>query len=95
MMSICNYTGVLYATITSLGLPFQWTPPNVFIMTYSTLFFFVICLIKDIPDVEGDRKYNIQTFAAKFGPKNVAFLGTTIMLLTYAGTTVAAIYMSQ
>ncbi|XP_024029411.1 homogentisate solanesyltransferase, chloroplastic-like isoform X3 [Morus notabilis] len=95
MMSICNYTGVLYATITSLGLPFQWTPPNVFIMTYSTLFFFVICLIKDIPDVEGDRKYNIQTFAAKFGPKNITFLGTTIMLLTYIGATVIGIYMSQ
>ncbi|XP_024025092.1 2-acylphloroglucinol 4-prenyltransferase-like [Morus notabilis] len=24
LMSICNYSGVLYATSTSLGLPFQW-----------------------------------------------------------------------
>ncbi|XP_024029404.1 homogentisate solanesyltransferase, chloroplastic [Morus notabilis] len=95
LSSICNYIGVLYATITSLGLPFQWSPPNVFIVTYSTLFLSVIFLIKDIPDIEGDTKYNIRTFAAQFGPKKIAFLGTSIILLTYAGAIVAAIYMPQ
>ncbi|XP_024029410.1 homogentisate solanesyltransferase, chloroplastic-like isoform X2 [Morus notabilis] len=95
LTSFCQNIGIFYATKTSLGLPFQWSPPDVFIMTYSTLFFFVVCLIKDIPDVEGDKKYNIQTFAAKFGPKNITFLGTTIMLLTYIGATVIGIYMSQ
>ncbi|EXC19921.1 hypothetical protein L484_017898 [Morus notabilis] len=50
--------------------------------------------INQIFDVEIDR-YNIRTFAAQFGPKKIAFLGTSIILLTYAGAIVAAIYMPQ
>ncbi|GMN35410.1 hypothetical protein TIFTF001_045014, partial [Ficus carica] len=45
---------VLYATKASLGLPFQWSPPFVFIITFETLFFLVLSTIKDLTDIEGD-----------------------------------------
>ncbi|XP_024018145.1 homogentisate solanesyltransferase, chloroplastic-like [Morus notabilis] len=94
-MSTAHHAGVLYATIVSLGLPFQWSPPNVFIITYVALYFVAACLIKDIPDVEGDMKYNIRTFAAIVGPKNITILGMGILLVTFIGAIAAAIYLPQ
>ena len=35
----------------------------------------VIAITKDLPDVEGDLKYNIKTFATQLGVRGVAFLG--------------------
>ncbi|XP_024024450.1 homogentisate solanesyltransferase, chloroplastic-like [Morus notabilis] len=95
LMSTAHHAGVLYATIVSLGLPFQWSPPNVFIITYVALYFVAACLIKDIPDVEGDMKYNIRTFAAIVGPKNITILGMGILLVTFIGAIAAAIYLPQ
>lgn len=40
-----------------------------------TVFAVVIALTKDLADVEGDRKYNINTFATRIGVRGIAFLG--------------------
>ncbi|XP_024024440.1 homogentisate solanesyltransferase, chloroplastic-like [Morus notabilis] len=56
LMSTIHHAGVLYAATTSLGLPFQWSPPNVFIITFVELFYLVACLTKDITDIEGDMR---------------------------------------
>ncbi|GMN39642.1 hypothetical protein TIFTF001_008869 [Ficus carica] len=52
-------------------------------------------LTKDITDVEGDVKHNILTFAARFGPKNIVFISTGVLLVNYLGAMAAAIYMPQ
>ena len=50
-----------------------------------TVFATVIAITKDLPDVEGDRKYNIETFATRVGVRGVAFLGAALSTrLTYA-----------
>ncbi|XP_062187286.1 probable homogentisate phytyltransferase 2, chloroplastic isoform X2 [Phragmites australis] len=49
--------GVYYATRAALGLTFQWSSPVAFITCFVTLFALVIAITKDLPDVEGDRKY--------------------------------------
>lgn len=87
--------GVYYATRTALGLPFEWSSPVAFITTFVTLFALVIAITKDLSDVEGDRKFQISTLATKLGVRNIAFLGTGLLLINYIGSVLAAIYMPQ
>ena len=46
-----------------------------FITCFVTVFAIVIAITKDLPDVEGDRRYNIKTLATTLGVRNIAFLG--------------------
>ncbi|XP_024026997.1 homogentisate solanesyltransferase, chloroplastic [Morus notabilis] len=92
---VIQNVGILYATRSSLGLPLCCSPSIVFITTFVTLFCTVISFMKDITDVEGDLKHNIRTFPVIFGPRNVTFFGTGMLLLNYVGTIAAAIYMPQ
>ncbi|XP_060210184.1 homogentisate solanesyltransferase, chloroplastic isoform X1 [Lycium barbarum] len=91
---LLNY-GVYYATRAALGLSFEWSSPVAFITTFVTLFALVIAITKDLPDVEGDRKFQISTLATKLGVRNIAFLGSGLLLTNYIGAVVAAIYMPQ
>lgn len=87
--------GVYYATRASLGLSFTWSPPVVFITLFVTLFATVIAITKDLPDVEGDRKFQISTFATKLGVRNITLLGSGLLLLNYFGAIVAAYLFPQ
>lgn len=87
--------GVYYATRAALGHPFEWSSPVAFITTFVTLFALVIAITKDLPDVEGDRKFQISTLATKLGVRNIAFLGSGLLLINYVGSVLAAIYMPQ
>ncbi|XP_047308903.1 homogentisate solanesyltransferase, chloroplastic [Impatiens glandulifera] len=87
--------GVYYATRAALGLEFEWSSPVAFITTFVTLFALVIAITKDLPDVEGDRKFQISTLATKLGVRNIAFLGSGLLLLNYVGAILGAIFMPQ
>ncbi|CAL5423594.1 unnamed protein product [Camellia sinensis] len=87
--------GVYYATRAALGLTFEWSLPVAFITTFVTLFALVIAITKDLPDVEGDRKFQISTLATKLGVRNIAFLGSGLLLLNYIGAILAAVFMPQ
>lgn len=87
--------GVYYATRAALGLPFQWSPSIVFITCFVTVFATVIAITKDLPDVEGDRKFKINTFATKLGVRNISFLGAGLLLANYVGAVAAAVYLPQ
>lgn len=87
--------GVYYATRAALGLKFQWSPSVVFITMFVTLFAMVIAITKDLPDVEGDRKFQIATLATNLGVRNIAFLGSGLLLANYVGAILAAVYMPQ
>ncbi|XP_068642807.1 homogentisate solanesyltransferase, chloroplastic-like [Aristolochia californica] len=84
--------GLCYASRAVLGLTFEWSAPDVFITTFVTLFALVIAITKDLPDVEGDRKFQISTFATKLGVRNISFLGCGLLLVNYLGAILAAIY---
>ena len=77
--------GVYYAISEALNLPFEWKPVVVFIASFMTLFATVIAITKDLPDIEGDRKYNIDTFAAKYGVMNIAKIVTVALSSAYIG----------
>lgn len=87
--------GVYYATRAALGLTFEWSAPVAFITTFVTLFALVIAVTKDLPDIEGDRKFQISTFATKLGVRNIALLGSSLLLVNYVAAILAAIYMPQ
>ena len=46
-----------------------------FVTCFVTVFATVIAITKDLPDVEGDRKYNIDTLATRLGVRTIAFAG--------------------
>lgn len=87
--------GVFYATRAAINLPFVWSPSIVFITMFVTIFATVIAITKDLPDVEGDRQFKIETFATKVGVRSIACLGSGLLLANYAGAIIAAFRMPQ
>ncbi|AHJ27069.1 homogentisate phytyltransferase [Nodularia spumigena CS-584] len=82
-------------TIVNLGLflHFNWAlgktptiPPAVWVLTIFILVFtFAIAIFKDIPDLEGDRLYNITTFTIQLGPQAVFNLALWVLTVCYLG----------
>lgn len=90
--SLCIYT--VRGLVVNLGLflHFSWTlsdnivrvPPAVWTLTLFILgFTFAIAIFKDIPDMEGDRLYNISTFTLRLGAKVVFNLGLGVITFCY------------
>lgn len=75
--------GVYHATRAALGVPFAWDPPITFITCFVTLFAMVIAVTKDLPDVQGDREFNIQTFATQLGVRRIALAASAALLANY------------
>lgn len=43
----------------------------------------VIAIFKDIPDIEGDKKYNIRTFTVQLGQQKIFIISIVIILANY------------
>lgn len=85
--------GVYHAVRAALGLPFVWSPVITFVTSFVTVFATVIAITKDLPDVEGDRKYNIDTLATRFGARTISFAGAGLLLANYVAAIILAIRM--
>jgi homogentisate phytyltransferase/homogentisate geranylgeranyltransferase len=48
-------------------------------------FALAIAILKDVPDLEGDRRFSIATFTVRFGPRRVMRAGLACLTLAYAG----------
>jgi len=60
--------------------------PSVWALTAFVLpFSFAIAVLKDVPDMEGDRRYRIATFTVRLGPRRAARLGIGALVVAYAG----------
>ncbi len=81
--------------IVNLGLflHFSWVlhqnysiPSTVWILTLFILVFtFAIAIFKDVPDLEGDKMYNINTFTIKLGKLSVFNLALWVLTICYVG----------
>jgi homogentisate phytyltransferase/homogentisate geranylgeranyltransferase len=74
--------------------PLQWQaiqiPAVVWALTgFILVFTLAIALFKDIPDLEGDRYYNINTFTVRLGRPAIFRLTQVIVLACYLGMIVA------
>jgi homogentisate phytyltransferase/homogentisate geranylgeranyltransferase len=66
----------------SLEMPENMKILTLFIIVYSI----VISWFKDLPDIEGDAKYNIKTFAILYSPKVVLIIGNLMVGFAYVFT---------
>ncbi|WP_416666635.1 homogentisate phytyltransferase [Egbenema bharatensis] len=64
--------------------------PSVWALTvFIIVFTFAIAIFKDIPDLEGDRRYQISTFTVRLGPKAVFNLARWVLTACYLGMILA------
>jgi len=75
------------------GLSSIYTMPSpVWALTLFILVFtFAIAIFKDIPDMEGDRQYNITTFTLRLGAPAVFNLARWVLTVCYVGMMLAAV----
>lgn len=67
-------------------------PGEVWALTLFVLVFtLAIAIFKDIPDMEGDRQYNITTFTIQLGKNSVFNLSRWVLTVCYVGMTLAAV----
>jgi homogentisate phytyltransferase/homogentisate geranylgeranyltransferase len=61
-------------------------PGAVWALTLFVLpFSFAIAVLKDVPDMEGDRRFRIATFTVRLGPQRAARLGLGALVIAYVG----------
>ena len=78
---------------TQLGLG-TGVPAKVWALTLFVLVFsFVIAIFKDIPDLEGDRQFNISTYTLQLGRKKVFSLARWVLTVCYGGLILAAPFL--
>jgi len=76
--------GVYFAVKDAIGASFSWSPKVSFIARFMTGFATVIAVTKDLPDIEGDTAFEVETFATKMGVDKIAKGATACLLLNYA-----------
>ncbi|KAL5225447.1 hypothetical protein ABZP36_012086 [Zizania latifolia] len=57
--------------------------PLIFATAFMTFFSVVIALFKDIPDIEGDRIFGIQSFSVRLGQKKVFWICVGLLEMAY------------
>ena len=66
-------------------------PAGVWVLTaFVAPFGIAIALLKDVPDIEGDRRYRIATYSVRLGGEIVLRAGLALLALAYLGIVVAA-----
>jgi len=51
-------------------------------------FSFAIAILKDVPDIEGDRRYRVMTFSVRLGARRVMHFGLAALASAYLGMAV-------
>ena len=51
-------------------------------------FAFAIAILKDVPDIEGDRRYRVMTFSVRMGGRRVFGVGLAALAVAYLGMAV-------
>ena len=93
--SLCIFT--VRGVIVNLGLFLHFNgglpiPPSVWALTlFVLLFTFAIAIFKDIPDIEGDRQYNIKTFTLRLGQRTIFYLSLWVITSCYLGLVFAGL----
>ncbi|KAM7277469.1 hypothetical protein ACFE04_019335 [Oxalis oulophora] len=78
-----------------LGMPFVITKPVIFAVAFMFFFSSVIALFKDIPDVDGDKDFGIQSFSVKLGQERVFWLCVVMLLMAYGASAIVGAFSSS
>ena len=66
------------------------TPAILALTLFVLVFTFAIAIFKDIPDIEGDRQYNISTLTIRLGSRAVFNLARWVLIVCYLGMVVGS-----
>ncbi|CAI9098461.1 OLC1v1035112C1 [Oldenlandia corymbosa var. corymbosa] len=77
-----------------LGRPAAFPKRILIAAILNTLFSFVVALLKDIPDVEGDRLHGVKSFAVRFGGNKVFWVCIALLQIGYAVAILAGLTSS-
>ena len=95
--SLCIFS--VRGAIVNLGLFLHFSggvpiPAQVWALTLFVLVFtFAIAIFKDVPDMEGDRQYNISTFTLRVGQRAVFKVSRWVLTACYLGMVAAAFWL--
>lgn len=78
-----------------LGKPTVYPRSLVFAVVFMCFFSSVIALFKDIPDVEGDRGFGIQSYSVSLGQEKVFWLCIHMLLVAYGVAMVIGVSSSS
>ncbi len=86
------------SVVLNLGITLHYTtalageavvPGAVWALTLFVLpFSFAIAVLKDVPDLEGDRRFHIATFTVRLGAARVRTIGLAALVVAYLGMAV-------
>lgn len=83
---------LLYAQfMASSGASPRVPPPIVALTAVVLALSLAIAWFKDIPDMEGDRRFRVSTLTLKLGPRRVLALGLGVMALAYGALIVVGL----
>jgi homogentisate phytyltransferase/homogentisate geranylgeranyltransferase len=85
--SLC-ITGVR-SLVVNLGVYWHFagdiSPPVWALCLFVLPFSFAIAVLKDVPDLEGDKQYSIHTFTVRLGAQRVFHIGLAALAIAYGG----------
>ena len=96
--ALCIFT--VRGAVVNLGLFLHFSrslniPVTVWALTLFVIVFTVaIAIFKDVPDLEGDRQYQISTFTIALGQERVFNLARWVITICYVGMIVAAFFLA-
>lgn len=76
---------------TSAGAPAGLPPVIVALTAIVLALSLAIAWFKDIPDMDGDRRFRVSTLTLRLGPRRVLTLGLAVLALAYGGIIAAGI----
>lgn len=83
----------LFAYFSNLFGHQDLSPPIAWVLTLFVLVFTVaIAIFKDVPDLEGDRQYKIQTFTLLIGKQAIFDITRWAISLAYVGSIAASLF---
>ncbi|KAI0497742.1 hypothetical protein KFK09_020976 [Dendrobium nobile] len=66
-----------------LGRKTNFSKPLILGAIVVSIFSAVVALFKDVPDIEGDKKFGIRSLAVSLGPKQVFWICVCLLEMTY------------
>ncbi|CAL0308269.1 unnamed protein product [Lupinus luteus] len=69
--------------------PATFPRPLIFCVAILSLYFLVIALFKDIPDIEGDKEHGVQSLSVILGQKPVFWICISLLQMGYGATILA------
>ncbi|KAK7315333.1 hypothetical protein VNO77_33873 [Canavalia gladiata] len=63
--------------------PIVFPRPQIFAIGILALLYIIVAQIKDLPDIEGDRKHGVKNLSVLIGPKPVFWICVSLLEIAY------------